>query len=181
MRHIVVCSVLVAATSVAHADPSGYTEVGVLGGATSGGASGGLLIGAAAIDAGVRVPQTPLWIRGMAARGGNLAFNSTSSLRQLRLGAELHAGINRTCVENVVCAVVGLDVADQRIDWRTVSWDGAPPDAMGTDHLHLVIPRLGLTMADSHAQASVVAEVPASIDNKQPTGFDIAVMAGVHW
>ena len=181
MRHIVICSVLVAATSVAQADPSGYTEAGVLAGATSGGAYGGLLIGAAAIDAGVRVPQTPLWIRGMAARGSNLALNETSSLRQLRLGAELHIGINRPCIENVVCAVVGADVADQKIDWQTVSWDGAPPDSMGTDHDHLLIPRVGLTMAGSRAQASVVAEMPASVDDKRPVGFDVAMMAGVHW
>jgi hypothetical protein len=67
------------------------------------------LNGAYLLEGGLKIPQVPLWGRGLAGRGGSIESDWGGDFTKLMLGVEA-----RTCTRSYgACAFVGVDVGYQ--------------------------------------------------------------------
>jgi hypothetical protein len=103
---------------------------------------GGFVLGAdhfinaaLAVEGGLRLGATPLWVRGLLAKGDSFDFEGGGGLTRGMIGVEL-----RGCSGPGFCGFAAVDAG-----YQTQTWNGQDPDDMTEHHDGLLIgPRIGL-------------------------------------
>jgi hypothetical protein len=103
---------------------------------------GGFLLGAdhfinaaLVVEGGLHLGGTPLWVRGLLAKGDSFDFEGGGGLTRGMIGVEL-----RGCSGVGLCGFAAVDAG-----YQTQTWNGQDPDDMTEHHDGLLIgPRIGI-------------------------------------
>jgi hypothetical protein len=114
--------------------PAPHVETGFIGGGFTLGADH-LMNAALVVEGGLRLGGTPLWVRGLFARGNSFDFEGGGSMTRGMIGVEL-----RGCSSQAFCGFAAIDAGYQQ-----QTWNGDDPSDMVEHHDGLLVgPRIGL-------------------------------------
>ena len=111
------------------------------------------------LEGGVKVPNTPLWIHGMAATGNATDFEGGGPYNRVLAGIE-----TRSCSSIYLCLSLDLDAG-----YQTLTWSGDPGDADEHYEGMALAGRIGIDTGGEHVRFRAALEIVTVHDHSNVT------------